>query len=74
MEEEEVLDYGEEEKIESEPPKFDWSRRVLRLKNKGVIKSEVIKKWKREVDPKSNENINSDSMIVRTIFFITNLF
>ncbi len=63
-EDEEMLDYGEEEKIQTEPPKFDWSRRVLRTKNKHASKSKELK-WLRKVEEKTNENINSVLMSVR---------
>jgi hypothetical protein len=60
---EEVLDYGEEEKIKTEPAKFDWSRRILRLKNNHSPKDKSGKRWQRKVD-KVAENINTDFMTV----------
>ncbi|XP_021965026.1 apoptotic chromatin condensation inducer in the nucleus isoform X2 [Folsomia candida] len=61
IEDEEMLDYGEEEKLQSEPPKFYWTRRVLRIKNRHISKPQE-NKWKREIDIKAAENINSELM------------
>jgi len=71
MQDEEALDYGEEEKIKTEPAKFDWTRRILRLKNNHEV-VEHGKKWQREIDTKVTENINTEYLNVRfEIIYLT---
>lgn len=73
IEDEEMLDYGEEEKLQSEPPKFYWTRRVLRIKNRHISKPQE-NKWKREIDIKAAENINSELMSVCNAILQYHLF